>query len=176
MKTQKFILLSGVVILLSAFTISESIAWKITDKYSVAFAGTDAEGIFKELKGTVQFDEANLSTSSASFTIPVNSINTGNGTKNKHAVSDKWFDADTYPNIKFVSKNFSKTASGYQVTGTMEIHGTKKEVTIPFTFTDNTFKSNFSVKRMDYGVGTMNGMSKKVSDEIKLTVSIPVTK
>ena len=95
--------------------------------------------------------------------------------KNKHARSDKWFDAKQFPTIQFASDNFSKTANGYAVEGTLDLHGVKKKVTIPFTFTNNTFKGSFAVNRLDYGVGTMEGMSKKVSNEIKLDISVPVT-
>ena len=176
MKTTQFIVLSMAVILLSAFTVSKSTTWKISEGHSVKFAGTDAEGIFKEVKGDIQFDMDNTESSSLAFTIPVSSINTGNGMKNKHAVSDKWFDADKYPNITFKSSSVAKEGDDYKVIGTMNIHGTDKKMTIPFTFDGKSFKSKFSVKRMDFGVGTMKGMSKKVSDEIKLDVIIPVTK
>jgi polyisoprenoid-binding protein YceI len=96
--------------------------------------------------------------------------------KNKHAKSDKWFDAKQFPSITFISSKFSKAATGYQVDGILELHGVKKPVSIPFTFAGNTFKGSFSVNRMDYGIGTMEGMSKKVSNEIKLDISVPVTK
>lgn len=176
MKTTKFLLASMVIIVLSAFTVKSSVNWKISDGYSVKFSGTDAEGIFKDLKGDVQFDNANPENSSFSFTVAVNSINTGKGMKNKHAVSDKWFDAEKYPNITFKSSSVSKAGDAFKVTGIMSIHGVSKEMTIPFAFNNNTFSSQFSVNRMDFGVGTMKGMSKKVSNEIKLDVTIPVTK
>lgn len=176
MKTINYLIIAGSILLLSAFTVNESINYKLSENFSIKFSGTDVEGIFKDLKGSIQFEEENLAASKVSFTIAVNSINTGNGTKNKHAVSDKWFDAPNHPSITFVSNKFSKTSDGYQVTGKMNIHGITKEVSLPFTFEDNTFKSNFSVNRLDYKVGTMNGMSKKVSDEIKLVIAIPVTK
>jgi hypothetical protein len=52
----------------------------------------------------------------------------------------------------------------------------KKEIIIPFTFSNSIFKGNFSVNRMDYKIGTMEGMSKKVSNEVKLNITIPVIK
>lgn len=168
--------MAGLVLLASAFTLSNAINWKVSDGHSVKFSGTEVEGIFKELNGDVVFDVANVEASKFSFSIAVASINTGNGMKNKHAVSDKWFDAKQFPNITFNSSKVSKTDKGYEVTGNMEIHGVAKVMTIPFTFENNTFKSNFSVNRLDFGVGTMQGMSKKVSNEINLEVSIPVTK
>lgn len=176
MKTINYLIMAGAIISLSAYTLTSSVNWKMTESYSVKFSGTKVEGVFKELKGNVTFDEANLQESKFSFSIAVNSINTGNGIKNKHAVSDKWFNAETHPTITFKSKKVAKNEKGYAVTGTMNIHGVAKEMTIPFTFADNTFKSSFSVKRLDFNVGTMEGMSKKVSDSIQLEVSIPVVK
>ncbi len=172
----KFLGMIAVIIFFSAFTVNNSMSWQIAEGYSIKFAGTDAEGIFKTMSGAIQFDENNLDASSFSTSIDVASINTGNGMKNKHAVSPKWFDAEAYPAITFNSSKFAKSDTGYEVTGTLEIHGTKKEVSIPFTFSDNTFTGKFSVNRMDFGVGTMKGMSKKVSNEIDLEISVPVTK
>lgn len=176
MKTTKFLLASTAILVLSAFTIKTSVDWKINDGYSIKFSGTDAEGIFKDLTGNVQFDNANPENSTFLFNVAVNSINTGKGMKNKHAVSDKWFNAEKYPNITFKSNSVSKQGDAFKVTGVMNIHGVSKEMTIPFAFNDNSFSSQFSVNRMDFGVGTMEGMSAKVSNEIKLDVTIPVTK
>lgn len=176
MKNTKHLFLAAAILLLSAFTISTSINWKISNDYSIKFSGTDAEGIFKTLTGDVQFDDSDLASSHFSFKIDVNSINTGNGTKNKHAASDKWFDADNYPNIEFKSNKFASTKTGYEVTGTLKMHGIEKTVTLPFTFSNNVFKAQFSVNRLDYKIGTMDGMMKKVSNEIKLDVAIPVSK
>lgn len=176
MNNFKPIFIAAALIVLSAFTISESINWKISDNHSIKFSGTDAEGIFKELNGDIVFAPDNLSASKCNFSIDVKSINTGNGTKNKHAVSKKWFDAGKYPSIKFTSSEFKVTSRGYFVTGIMDIHGVKKEITLPFSFADQIFTSQFSVNRLDFGVGTMEGMSKSVSNEIKLDISIPVSK
>jgi len=176
MKNLSFLAIIGSMILFSAFTVNNSIAWNVADGYSIKFAGTDAEGIFKEMEGDIQFDSENPENSSFAFTVAVNSINTGKGMKNKHAVSKKWFDAKNYPNITFQSKSVAKADANYLVTGTMTIHGIAKEMTIPFAFNEGIFTSQFSVNRMDFGVGTMKGMSKKVSNEIKLDVTIPVTK
>jgi polyisoprenoid-binding protein YceI len=176
MKKFSFSLMVAATLLFSAFTTFNSMDWKIADGYAIKFAGTDVEGAFSKFSGSISFDENNLNSSKFNVSIDVSSINTGNGMKNKHAKSDKWFDAKQFANISFASEKFAKTASGYDVTGTLELHGVKKQITVPFTFTNNTFKGNFSVNRMDYGVGTMEGMSKKVSNEIKLDIAVPVTK
>jgi polyisoprenoid-binding protein YceI len=176
MKKLSFAVLVGATMLFSAFTTLKSIDWQINEGYSIKFKGTDAEGVFKTMSGDLSFDENDLANSKFSVSVAVSSINTGNGTKNKHAMSDKWMDAEKYPTITFNSSKFSKLSSGYQVDGTLEMHGVKKQISIPFTFISNTFKGTFKVNRMDYGIGSMEGKSKKVSDDIVLEISVPVTK
>jgi polyisoprenoid-binding protein YceI len=176
MKQIRFAVLVVATMLLSAFTISSSIEWKITDGYSIKFKGKAVEGVFKTMSGDISFNETEPTNSKFSISIDVASINTGNGIKNRHAKNDNWFDVKKYPAITFVSNKISKTNSGYQVEGILEMHGTKKQVTIPFIFSSNTFSGSFSVNRMDYGIGSMEGMSKKVSNEINLEIIVPVTK
>jgi polyisoprenoid-binding protein YceI len=175
MKTTTQFTLAGLILLLSAFTLNNSINWEISQGHSIKFSGTDAEGIFKTMTGDITFDESNIDSSQFSFTIDVNSINTGNGMKNKHAVSSKWFDASNHPSIQFESNKFSKTDKEYLVTGLLEIHGIEKEITIPFSFINNSFVAKFSINRLDYKVGNTKGMNNKVSNKIKLDVTIPVT-
>ncbi|GLR19842.1 YceI family protein [Portibacter lacus] len=172
----KFLGMISAVIFLSAFTISSTVSWKIADDFSIKFSSKDPTGAFTKLTGDIQFDENDLSAAKFDVKIDVASINTGNGMKNKHAVSKKWFDADQYPTINFTSEKFTKTDSGYEVTGTLEMHGVQKEFTMPFTFNNNVFESSFLVNRMDFNIGTMKGMSKKVPAEIQLDIAVPVTK
>ena len=41
MKTINYLLLTGIVLTLSAFTINQSINWNISDNHSIKFSGTD---------------------------------------------------------------------------------------------------------------------------------------
>lgn len=174
MKKINSLILTISIISLSAFTALNSVQWTISEGHAIKFSGTDAEGIFKNVEATINFNGQDLVSSNCQFNIEVNSINTGNGIKNKHAKSKKWFDAKNHPNIAFKSSAFSKTDSNFVVTGTMKIRGIEKEISIPFTFAQNVFQAQFSVNRLDYQIGTMKGMMKKVSNEIKIEVSIPV--
>src|SRR5277367_6198505 len=93
----------------SAFTFFVSQDWKIGEEYTVKFTSHDPSGTFKGLKGTVNFDENDLASSRFDVSIDVATINTGNGMKNNHAKSPKWFDAEKYPTINFMSNNITKT-------------------------------------------------------------------
>jgi len=170
----------SVTLLLIAAVFAFNIAvqpWKIADKYNISFDGGEVAGIFKTFKGSINFDEANPAGSNFDVTVDVASINTGNGLMNKHAKGDEWFDAAKYPQIHFVSKKIVKAGAAYQVTGDLEIHGVKKEFTIPFTFkragNGATFNGTFNVNRNDFRIGKPGG---EVAEVIKVTVAVPVTK
>lgn len=156
---------------LFAFTSMQT--WKVKDTYSIKFSSKDVSGIFKDFSGNITFDPADLSKAKFDLTLDVASINTGNAIQNKHAKGEEWFHADKYPSIKFVATKFEKSGSEYKATGNLEIRGIKKETTIPFTFSKNVFKANFSVNRNDFKVGKPNA---DVSNTIKIEAIIPVSK
>ena len=158
----------------SAFTFIRSQNWNIQDGYSVKFSSKDPSGEFSGMKGTINFDENNLAASMFDVSIDVATINTGNGMKNTHAKSDKWFDADKYPSIKFTSSSITKTAGGYQASGTLEMHGVQKPFTMPFTFANNVFTSSFDINRLDYNINTAE--PEHGAATIHVDISVPVAK
>jgi polyisoprenoid-binding protein YceI len=161
----------------SAFTFLTAQSWQIADGYSITFTSADADGIFSDFKGSLVFDEQNPGAGKFDVTVNTASINTGNGLQNKHAKSDEWFDVAKYPQIRFVSRSISKTATGYQVTGDLEMHGVKKSIVLPFSFKKTaqggTFAGSFTVNRNDYNLGKPGG---DVGEQIKIDISVPVTK
>jgi len=174
MKKLIFPVIAAGIIILSAFTFIESLDWKISEKYSVKFDGGDPSGEFTGLKGTILFDANNLPASKFDCTIDVESINTGNGMKNTHAKSDKWLDATKYPVIRFTSKSITRTATGYEALGTLDMHGVQKEITLPFTFADNVFAGGFEVNRLDYDVNKAE--PNHGASVLKVTLNVPVSK
>jgi len=158
----------------SAFTFIKSQDWKINDDYSVKFTSEDPSGVFRGLKGSISFDEKNLPASKFDVSIDVTTINTGNGMKNTHAKSDKWLDAGKYPEIKFTSSEITSAGTGYQAKGTLEFHGVKKEITIPFSFQNNVFSSSFDINRLDYNVNANEPAHGAAV--LKVDISVPVSK
>jgi polyisoprenoid-binding protein YceI len=158
----------------SAFTIVAVPSWKISDDYEVKFSSKDPNGVFRGLKGNISFDEKDLKNSVMDVSIDVSTINTGNGMQNTHAKGEQWFDAAKYPTIKFTSSEITKTATGYLVTGVLEMRGVKKEIGVPFTFDQNRFNGSFEVNRNDFGLG--DPKHEKVPPTIKIDLSVPVSK
>jgi polyisoprenoid-binding protein YceI len=158
----------------SAFTVIKSQDWKIAENYSVKFDGGDPSGEFGGLKGNISFDPNDLATSKFDVSIDVTTINTGNGMKNTHAKSAKWFDAEKYPAIKFTSTSIAKTSTGYEAKGILDMHGVQKEIILPFTFNNNVFAGNLTVNRLDYNINTAEPDHGGAA--IKVAISVPVTK
>lgn len=175
---KKLILSAGALLVLAAtFAFTAIQGWQIADKYNITFSSGDVSGIFKKLSGSITFDEKNLAQSKFDVAIDVASINTGNGLQNKHAKEAEWFDAAKYPSIKYTSSRIVKSGAGYSATGTLEVKGVKKEVTLPFSFKQAgnaaTFSGTFNINRSDFHVGKPGG---DVAEVIKVEVSIPVVK
>lgn len=167
-----FVLLSS-----SAYLAVNTQEWKIADGYSIKFTSKDPSGIFKDFKGTISYDDANLAGSKFDLSIDVSSISTGNGMMNKKAQTEEWFDADKYPQIKFVSTKIEKSDKGIVIYGDLKIKGTSKPTKINATVTPagdkSKFSGTFNVNRMDFKVGKK---SETVPDVLKIDFSVPVTK
>jgi len=175
-KVQSFFFVT-ILFLCSAFTINLSQSWRISSGYNIKFSGTSASGVFKGLDGTIFFDENDLSTASMAVSVDVNTISTGNSTKDKHAKGESWFYAEKYPTITFNSSSFSKTGDDYEVLGNLTLRGVQKEITIPFKFNSQgdqgIFEGQFKVSRDAYGMkGPFFGFT--VGDEFLIELKVPV--
>ncbi len=151
--------------------------WGISSDYSIKFSGKNAEGTFNGLSGTISFDEKELTKSKMDVVVKANTIKTGNDTKDKHARGDSWFDVEKYPDIRFISYSFEKVGVGYLVKGKLTLHGTTKDVAIPFTFkkdgNNGLFEGKFVVNRNEYGIeGNFFGFS--VGDNFTIDLRVPV--
>lgn len=163
---------------LVAFT-SEHAQWTIADNYEVQFSGSGADGTFKGLEGTINFDPDNPEQAQFDVTLDARTIETGNKTKNKHARGESWFAVEQYPQIHFRSEKIKASGEEYQMTGTLTLHGVKKEISFPFTFYQegNTglFEGSFTVDREEYGIeGPFFGFM--VGDDFKVDLYVPVKK
>ena len=151
-------------------------------KSSVVFhiknLGITVDGTLAGFKGTINFDPANLATSTIEASLETNTIDTDNGTRNDHLKSDSYFDVVKYPTIAIKSVSFKhKSGSNYSGTFNLTIKNVTKTVEVPFSCTEtgNTavYKGNFQIERTDYGVG---GSSLVMSSTVKIDIDFTTTK
>lgn len=154
-------------------------SWTISEDYVLSFDTTGAEGTFQGLEGDIVFDPKAPENSSMNVSVDVKTIDTGNSTKNRHALNEKWFDVANYPTISFVSSSVKKSASAYLVTGELTLHGVKKSVSIPFNFREKAgagvFEGAFEVNRKDYGIDG-NAFGFVVGKTVEIKLRVPVRK
>ncbi len=147
------------IVLFSFFAYASLSAQTIdTEKSMVNFTTTalmvsTVEGTFTGMKGDIQFDENDLSGSRFNVCINPSSLNTENQKRDDHLKNENFFEVEKYLEICFVSTSVEKTKSGFKTTGNLTMHGITKEIEIPFTFENNTFKGNVKIKRLNYGIG-----------------------
>lgn len=87
-------------------------------------------GSFTDFTADVEAEETDLTGANIAFTIKVASINTGSEDRDNHLRSADFFDAETYPEIKFIANNISKKGEDYEIAGDLTI----KDVTKPVVF------------------------------------------
>jgi polyisoprenoid-binding protein YceI len=181
---QLFSILKPTLLFIAIFFISTGFAyffvdWNIDPNYNIKFTGVKSEGSFSGLTGKIVYSNNDLAHSSINVSVDVNSIKTGNDTKDNHAKGSGWLDAKKYSKISFVSTSFQKKENQYVVIGILELHGVRKEVTIPFKFDETKstpeFSGEFDVNMSDYGVKG-GGMGFMMDKKVRVSLRIPVAK
>jgi polyisoprenoid-binding protein YceI len=96
---------------------------------------TTVRGKFAEVDGSLTLDETDPTASAGAFTVRAASLRTGNEQRDGHLRSGDFFDAETHPEITFVSTAVTpKRGNDYAVTGDLTIRGTTRPVAFDVEF------------------------------------------
>jgi polyisoprenoid-binding protein YceI len=167
-------------VLLPTFGFAPLSNWTISDDYTVRFSGSGADGTFRGLSGTIVFDPNNPAQGRFDVDLDARTIDTGNKVKDRHARGSSWFDVEQYPEIRFRSSEIKPLEGNrYRMTGTLTLHGVEKEITFPFTFSQQkdtgVFQGTFTVDRTEFGIkGPFFAFT--VGDDFEVTLNVPVTR
>ncbi len=141
---------------------------------------------FTEFSGTLELDPENVGALSADFSVAVASVRTAFEPFTGHLQSADFFDAETYPDIRFVSTSAEQTGDmTATVTGDMTIKGTTAPVTFDVTVhalgehpvgqffeayqgTWLGFTATAQIKRSDFGVDNFIPIG---SDEVTIEIN-----
>ena len=146
---------------------------------------TTVRGSFKEFNGEAVVDTENPAASTVTVNIKAESIDTGVADRDGHLRSGDFFDAETYPEITFVSTDVARDGDDWSITGDLTIKGVTKPITIEFEETGSArdpfgnvrigFEGQTTINRKDWGL-TWNAALETggflVSDKIKLDFDI----
>jgi polyisoprenoid-binding protein YceI len=146
---------------------------------------TKVRGQFDEFTGTAHVDTAEPGNSRVQLAIKTASVATGNADRDGHLKSPDFFDAETNPEITFVSTDVTRDGSEWTITGDLTIKGVTKSVSILFEETGSAqdpfgnvrvgFEGGVTVNRKDWGL-TWNAALETggvlVSEKIKLEFDV----
>ena len=141
-------------------------------------------GSFTDVSGTVEVAE-NVTDSVANVVIKTASVSTGTADRDGHLKSADFFDAETYPDMTFVSTGFD----GETLTGDLTIKDVTKPVTLDVEFngvaTDPWgnekagFEATADINRTDWNLNWNAALEKGgvlVSEKIKLVLDVQLAK
>lgn len=110
-------------------------------------------GSFVDFDGSFSFDQNDFSTAKVNVTIDVNSIDMNDDTWNDHMTGPKWFNAEKFPTMEFVSKSVTKTGDKtMDVLGDLTIRGITKPATLAVTF--NKAGQQFGKEKIGFSATT----------------------
>ncbi len=151
----------------------------------------NVRGEFTKVSGTVVANSSNLAASSVTAEIDVNSINTREPDRDKHLKSADFFDAATFPTMKFQSKKIEADGpQGYKVTGDLTIHGVTHEEVLyvtgptpeiidPWGLTRRGAEATAKISRKDFGL-TYNSVLETggvvIGDEVEISIEVELVK
>ncbi len=191
MKFTALTLFAAALILTSQSAAGQS-TWNIDPAHSAAqfevrhLMISNVRGEFGKMTGTVLFDGKDYSTIKAEAVIEVASINTREQKRDADLRSSNFFDAATYPTIRFKSKRVENIRGGnFNLVGDLTMRGVTKEISLNVTATlvvkgmggESRIGAHATatVNRQDYGIKwnrSMDAGGVVVGDEVQIILDL----
>ncbi len=157
---RRFVFLTITMMLLFAASVAQT-TWNFDKAHSeVQFkvkhmVVSTVTGQFNDFNITFRTSKPDFTDAVVEGTVEVKSINTANSSRDKHLLSDDFFGADKFPQMKFKSTKFEKTGENtYKITGLLTIRDVTKEVTFDATY-NGTVKSPWGKTVMGWTATTV---------------------
>ncbi len=158
--------------------------------FQVRHLVSQTRGRFNDFAGTIDLDPKNLANSSVDFKIKTTSIDTNVADRDKHLRGADFFDAEKYPEITFKSKSIKAAGNDtYNVTGTLNMHGVSKDITLPVTYlgqakdpwgnTRAGFEATTTLNRKDFGIvwnKALDAGGAMLGDDVKININLETVK
>ncbi len=151
---------------------------------------TNVTGSFSDFTASVTSDDEKFTNLSAVFSAKVDSVNTGSEQRDIHLKSADFFDAEKYPELRFISTGIKNNSEdGFDLIGNLTIRDVTKTVTLKVEFggvakdpwgnTKAGFTVTGKINRTEFGLAWNAALETGgvlVSEEIKLFAEIQLVK
>jgi polyisoprenoid-binding protein YceI len=182
-------------IIFTAAIVQAQSEWKLDKAHSsVIFSVkhmviSEVTGSFKDFSITVNSAKDDFSDAAVASTIKVASISTDNSYRDNHLKSDDFFNAEKFPEIKFISTSFEKTGDNrYKIAGDLTIRDVTKKVVFNAVLngvmkTDrgllSAWKATLIINRFDYNLKwnkTVETGGLIVGQDVTITLNVEFVK
>jgi polyisoprenoid-binding protein YceI len=173
----------------------QSISWSV-DKSHSSVSFTVAHLVFSEVSGrfrdfdiSVNSQKDDFSDATFSAVLKVDSIDTGNSRRDRHLKADDFFNAAQFPEIKFQSTSFERSAdNSYKINGNLTIRDSTKSVTFDAVLkgrikgsqgTTVAWRATLKINRFDYNLKWNNSTDSGglvVGEEVTITIVMELRK
>jgi polyisoprenoid-binding protein YceI len=192
-KMKHLAIMTGVLALAAPLALAQTSAWT-TDPahcevdFSIRHGGvSNVHGRIGGVKGTLVYNEADITKSTVTVTIDPSTIDTGEPARDMHLKSAAFFDVTSFPTAAFTSSGVVKNGSKLTVNGNLTLHGVTKPVVLdaegPSTPVEGAmdhkphsgFSATTTISRSAFGIGTTFPAA-LIGDEVKLTIELEIVK
>ena len=189
---KRLALVTGILALAAPLALAQTSTWKSDTAhsevdFSIKHLGvSNVHGRFGKINATLVFNEADITKSTVTATIGVDTVDTGEEARNTHLKTADFFDVANLPTATFTSTSVAKNGSNLTVSGNLTLHGVTKPVVLevegpsaPVQGMDHKphagFSASTTISRTAFGIGT-KFPSAILGDDVKLTIELDVAK
>jgi len=140
-------------------------------------------GTFTDWSGTIQADPAHWAGGSVTASISTASIDTREERRDTDLRSPRFFNADTFPTITFVSRSVAQQGDSLTITGDLTMRGVTRPVVLkgsvlgvmPGARPRAGFEVTTTLNRMDYGVAwnrMLEGGGTMLGDDVEIRINV----
>jgi polyisoprenoid-binding protein YceI len=190
---KRLVFVTGVLALAAPLALAQTSTWTSDPAHSeVDFSIThmsvsNVHGRFGNVAATILYNEADVTKSTVTATIGVDTVDTGVEQRNTHLKTPDFFDIATYSSATFTSTSVTKSSSGLRIAGNLTLHGITKPVVLDAQgptgpvpgMQDHKphagFTATTTISRSAFGIGSKFPAA-IVGDQVKLTIELEVVK
>jgi polyisoprenoid-binding protein YceI len=189
---KRLAILTGILALAAPLALAQTSTWVSDPNHSevdfsiLHLTVSKVHGRFGNVKATITYNEADVTKSTVTATIGVDTVDTGVDARNTHLKSPDFFDIATMPTATFTSTSVVEKGTHLSVTGNLTLHGVTKPVVLDVdrpngTMTDPKGKVHMGISATTTIDRTVFGIGPKfpaaaVGDDVTLDIELEVIK
>jgi polyisoprenoid-binding protein YceI len=189
---KRLAILTGILALAAPLALAQTSTWVSDPNHSevdfsiIHMSVSKIHGRFGNVKATIIYNQADVTKSTVTATIGVDTVDTGVDQRNTHLKSADFFDVANLPSATFTSTSVAKNGSHLTVTGNLTLHGVTRPVVLDVegpngSMTDpkgqvhTGFSATTTLNRTAFGIGPKFPAA-MVGDEVSLDIELEVVK